>query len=132
MAIGVLGWKNALGEGPDFEINTVYDLLDVIERKPGLYLGRAELTALWHFYHGFVTAVGACHLRFEKEQPPFDGFHDFVASHYGWFESTSGWRHMILNENDGDEAKSLDGFYSLLSRYRALGTNKGVPAPQQG
>lgn len=43
---GKLGWKNGLGEGPDLEIRTVYDFLDVLEQKPAVFLGEPSISAL--------------------------------------------------------------------------------------
>jgi hypothetical protein len=125
MATGILGWRNGLGEVTEFEVRTVYDLFDVIQKKPGLFLPEQSLSALWWFYHGYTSALFAYKLEFEPSALDFRQFHDFVASHYSWYESTAGWRNIILKENNDNECKAFDAFFTLLAQFREQGLTTG-------
>ena len=116
--VGNLGWKNALGEGSDFEVRTVYDFLDVIARKPGVFIGATSITALYWTLEGFTLALSAFQIGLGKEEPSFDSFHDFVAQHCGRDSSSPGWRQIILDASNGDEERAFAMFYALLKTYR--------------
>ena len=107
-----------LPEGPDFEIRTIYELLDVIERKPGLFIGERSVSALWSFTHGFLCATHAFAIDVAPESPPFHEFHAFVASNVDAVPSGAGWRTLLLEASGGDEARAFDRFYELLRVYR--------------
>ena len=117
--IGKLGWKNPLGEGIEFEVRTLYDAIDVIERKPAIFIGEASISALFWTINGFRLAVGAFDVAIGLEEPPFRGFHDFVANAYGYRSSSAGWRAMLLEQSHGDEHAAYDAFFTILRRYRA-------------
>jgi hypothetical protein len=91
-------------------------LLDVIREKPALYLGEHSLTGLWHFLHGFHSAERIHDLEAASQMPT--DFHDWVAYRLHYFESTSGWRRMILDQIP-DERAALERFYELLDEHRA-------------
>ena len=44
-----------------------------------------------------------------------------VAKRFGWYESTAGWCHIIVQECGGDECKALDRFFELVEEYRQSG-----------
>ncbi len=113
-----MGWRNGLGKGPDFEIRTAYDLFDVIERKPVLFIGEQTLSALQHFYLGYCCAMNSYGVEFHEAIPDFGGFHDYVALYYKWRESTAGWRNIILQECSMNEGQAYGRFFDLLRNYR--------------
>jgi len=95
----------------------------MIRKRPGLYLGSPSITALYHYLHGFSSALdrlGNIGLTVRLLPLPFSYFHSFVANHYDWFESTSGWCNIILQENDLDEEKSLETFFELFDKFMSL------------
>jgi len=104
-------------------------LLDAIRETPPLYLGERSLTALWHFLHGFAFAE---HIhRAETVIELSNDFHEWVAYRLHYYESTKGWRQMIL-EQTLDESAAFDRFYELLDDHRArqprvVGTIEGHP-----
>jgi hypothetical protein len=91
-------------------------LLDVIRERPPLYLGEPSLTSLWHYLHGFVNAESVHRIEAVSQLP--DDFHEWVAYRLHYYESTKGWRRMIL-EQTVDESAALDRFYELLDDHRA-------------
>ena len=113
-----IGWSNVAGEGSSFEIRTVYELLDVIRKKTGIFIGRPSLTALSAYVDGFQSALCAIGAPLEDEHPPFQGFHDWIAVRYGYAESTLGWVHMLLESVEGNENAAFQRFFAELDEYR--------------
>jgi hypothetical protein len=90
-------------------------LIDVIREKPPLYIGERSLSALYSFLQGYATG-----LRFydiEAPHPLPSDFHEWVAYRLHFFESTSGYRNMILKRVP-DESAALDRFFELLDEHR--------------
>jgi hypothetical protein len=90
-------------------------LLDVIRETPALYLGELSLTGLWHFLHGYHEAELVNGIKAVRQIP--NDFHDWVAYRLHYFESTSGWRRMILGQVP-DEAAAFKRFFELLDDHR--------------
>ena len=65
------------------EIRTIYDLLDLIRVRSGMWIGFPSITRLELFIAGFQTGVRAAHASLDQESPPFPGFHDWVAARLG-------------------------------------------------
>jgi hypothetical protein len=90
-------------------------LLEVIREKPAMYLGERSLSALQHFLAGYGYALFVHDVPHEFQLPR--DFHDWVAYRLHFFESTSGYRNMIL-KHVRDEAAALDRFFELLDKHR--------------
>ena len=73
----------------------LYDLLEKISVRTGMYIGDQKLENLMAFLEGYHFAMGSVG-AIENSQPDFRGFHNWVAAKYGFYESTSGWANMIL------------------------------------
>lgn len=98
-------------------MTSIYELLEMIRPKPQMYLGQRSLTALKGFIGGYDFAKEEKDILVEEEIPPFRQFHDWVARYYKWYESTAGWKNIILQEV-GDEAKACDVFFELLELFK--------------
>jgi hypothetical protein len=91
----------------------LYDFLDLIRTRPGMWLGESKISLMQPYIEGFLRAQNG-----EIEhQPPFGGFHDFVGNYFGRY-STPGWKNMILEANNGDENEALNQFFVLLDAFR--------------
>ena len=95
----------------------IYTFLSHVEKRPAMYFGKKSVSLLRAYLEGFLSALRAYDLPTESE-PPFYGFHDWVALRLGYYESTLGWSNMLLEAADGDEAKALDNFFVLLEEYK--------------
>lgn len=91
-------------------------LLELIRERPALYLGENSLTGLWHFLRGYRMAEGD-HGIDDVIHLPTDIF-DWVAYRLHYYDSTSGWRQMILGRVP-DERAALKRFWELLDDHRA-------------
>jgi hypothetical protein len=91
----------------------LYDSLDKMRERPAMYLGSHSITRLEAFISGFYEGS-----NYEiTENPPFDGFNDFVGKFYGKY-TTAGWKNLILADHYGNEHEALDRFFVLLDEFR--------------
>jgi hypothetical protein len=114
---------------------SIYTVLDAVRLRPGLYIGKVSPEHLFVFLGAYQMAMQHAGLE-EISEPPFDGFHDWVATRFGFFESTAGWANMIMavglglnpknilwenydaNATDETHQQALDTFFTLLDHYR--------------
>ena len=107
---------------PDFTEtqDSVYDLLELIHLRPGMWVAEPELVRVYAFLVGYGAALGRQRLMFRSVAPEFHGFHDWIAKRLGYGESTSGWYNMI-RRRCSSEREAFDRFYELLAEFRASG-----------
>lgn len=98
--------------------NNIYDLLDRMRQRPGLYLGVKSISRLSAFLDGYVLAFDDASLALEMGDPSFARFSEWVAQTQGQPESIASWNDLILWEVD-DEEIAVDEFYKLLDKFRA-------------
>jgi len=105
-------------QAPEY-INTLYELFDLVRQRPAMYFGSGKLSDFRAFLAGFQVAQDLHEVDFAaKEEPDFGRFSEWVAQHYGWEESTAGWKNIILHEV-GDEEDGLTQFFRLVDDFRA-------------
>ena len=74
---------------------SIYRAIDIVRRRPGMYIGDPSPEKLLVFLWGYMLAMGHAGLE-DKSEPSFQGFHNWVAKRFGFYESTAGWPNMIL------------------------------------
>jgi hypothetical protein len=74
---------------------TIYKVIDIVRRRPGMYIGDPSPEKLDVYLHGYRAAMHHAGKR-DASDPPFHGFHLWVARRLGFGESTAGWSNMIL------------------------------------
>jgi hypothetical protein len=95
---------------------SIYDMIDAIRKRPGLYIGTRSIIRLHAFLGGYAAGMGR--VRFTaRDVEHFQKFHDWVAYRLGVGESTSGWCNMILDKSAND-ADAFDRFFVLLDEFR--------------
>ncbi len=114
-----------------------YAVLEKIERRPSMYIGKSSLWSLKSFLDGYTLAMCDAGVT-DIAEPDFHGFHAWVAKKFGFYEATAGWANMILAVALGYDAKTIDWevyadsiskteheeslnmFWKLLLEYRGL------------
>lgn len=91
-------------------INNIYDLIDLMKERSGMFIGENKISAMSSFLDGYQFCARTHNIKQEKVFPPFWYFHEWAIETYKWYESTAGWKTIILQENDNDEAKALTVF----------------------
>jgi hypothetical protein len=95
---------------------SIYDLLDAIRKKPGLFVVEPSIFRLQSFITGHAAGLGRVGYSM-RDAADFFRFHDWVARRLGYFESTSGWANMIRDKSASD-AEAFRQFYILLDEFR--------------
>ncbi len=98
--------------------DSIYDLLERIHRRPGMWIAEPELVRVYAFLVGCEAALGRQRLALRSVAPEFHGFHDWIAKRLGYGGSASGWYNMIRGRCSS-EREAFDRFYELLAEFRA-------------
>ena len=96
------------------------ELIDLqsFRTKAAMYIGEKKISVLAGFFNGWDFCLNCHEIKEQRLSPVSREFSDFVAKHFGWFESTAGWKNIILKESEGDEAKAVEEFFELYDEYR--------------
>jgi hypothetical protein len=89
-------------------------LLEVIRERPAMYLGQRSLSALSSYLQGYRMALSVYDIQ-SPTLPP--DVHDWVAYRLHFYESTSGYRNLILKRVP-EESAALDRFFELLDEHK--------------
>ena len=92
-------------------------LWEQIRKKPGLYLGECSITALYHAITGYNWALGTHHIENDDTLRLPEDFHEWVAYRLHFYESTSGWKNMLLKICENEEA-AFQRFFELLDEHQ--------------
>lgn len=91
-------------------------LISRLKNRPGMYLGRIELTRFINWVVGYACALTTTRLYSERVLLP-DGLNDYAAMKYlGHTRTSLNCFHIIL-EKEPDEEKAFDLFWELLDEY---------------
>ena len=104
-------------------MNYLFEEIETIRQRPGLYIGNNSATAMYHYLGGFMAAMHRLRAEDKATQLlplPFMFFNDYVSNHYCGKQSAMGWCSIILEKNSFDEEKSLEIFFELFSKFKTL------------
>lgn len=102
-------------------------LFKLIRERPALYIGARSLSALSSFLLGYEFGLRVHGIHTPHLLPP--DFNDWVAYRLHFFESTNGYRKMIM-KRVSDESLALDRFFELLDELH--GRSPKIVAIVQG
>ena len=93
----------------------LYDLLERIKKRPGMYLGKPSITRLNMLLTGYSMARIELDLPPTKQEEEFGGFQDWIEERYK-ITSTHGWDSIILFYS-ADERDALSNFFQLFEQF---------------
>jgi len=94
----------------------LYDLLQRIKQRPGMYLGRCSITRLRMLIMGYSMSRGELGLSTTKQEKEFGKFQQWIQEKFK-IASTQGWDSIILFFS-ADERDAFDKFYKLFEEFR--------------
>ena len=97
-------------------MDKLYNILQKIKKRPGLYLGIKSLTRLSAFIDGFEFCM---YDSGEKKSKLFDGFDEYIRERYG-IHTTPGTEDIILFFALFDEGLAFDRYFELLDEFLKL------------
>jgi hypothetical protein len=101
-------------------MTNMYDLIDLMKVRTGMYLGESKISNMSSFLDGYLFCSQIHNIKQEKVFPPFWYFHEWAKEKYNWYESTAGWKNIILQENNNDEEAVLNVFFDLMDDFKTL------------
>lgn len=100
----------------------LYQILEKIQVRPGMYIGRASVSDLFIFLAGYKIARRELGIELTEEEKDFcDNFHDFVEQKYKLHTSNS-WAKIIMLYCQ-DEKAGLERFFKLLDEFKTRDKN---------
>ena len=100
----------------DFKSEYLYDMLQNIKQRPGMYLGKCSITRLSMLLAGYAMARAELGLPVTEQEKAFGGFQDWIQERYK-ITSTHGWDSIILFYS-ADERDALNKFFELFEKFR--------------
>lgn len=98
-------------------MSKLFEILHKIKSKPGMYIGRASVSDLFHFLVGFKTALRELEVKATEEEMDFyQEFQPWVQKKYHVSTSNS-WAKIIML-HCGSEQEGFNAFYRLLYEFQ--------------
>jgi len=97
-------------------MTNLYDLLQKIQAKPGMYIGSPNINDLLIFLCGYQHACEEMGLTETEQETEFAQFQPWLQARFGVNTSAS-WARIILLYSS-DEADAFKNFFELLSEFR--------------
>ncbi len=94
----------------------VFELLDQIQKKPGLYLGYPTVTGLYMFLNGYSYARQDQGLPLTQQEKSFEQFQGWIQQRFQ-IKATVSWAKIILLHT-ADERSGFERFFDLLAQFR--------------
>ena len=107
-------------EKPFKYTESIFDLMNEenFRKRTAMYIGEKKINILKGFIDGYFYGLDVKEIHLRESEPKFEKFSDWVANHFNWYESTAGWKNIILKECDGDEKLSVDKFFELYDKFK--------------
>ncbi|MFB2894120.1 hypothetical protein ACE1CI_14515 [Aerosakkonemataceae cyanobacterium BLCC-F50] len=100
----------------DVKTEYLYNLLERIKERPGMYLGKRSITRLNMLLIGYSQARMELGLPRTKQECEFDNFQEWIQERYN-ITSSHGWDSIILFYS-ADERDALEKFFELFEKFR--------------
>jgi hypothetical protein len=97
-------------------MTNLYDLLQKIQAKPGMYIGSPNINDLLMFLCGYQHACEEMGLPETEQEIEFAQFQPWLQARFGVNTSAS-WARIILLYSS-DEADAFNNFFELLAEFR--------------
>ncbi|NMG18980.1 hypothetical protein [Brasilonema bromeliae] len=105
-------------------MSKLFEILQKIKAKPGMYIGRASVSDLFHFLVGFKTALRELGVEATEEEINFyREFQPWVQKKYHVSTSNSWAKIIMLHCTNEQEGFSV--FYKLLDEFQNREKNLG-------
>jgi hypothetical protein len=97
-------------------IVTIYDLLDIVRERPGMWIGSPNIEYLFVWIQGVHAGAHIAGDPLTGGTPDFHG-----SARTGRAASTTGWSAMLLDACGGDTESAFERFWLVLDAFRAAG-----------
>lgn len=96
----------------------IYNILDKIEKNPGMILGEYSFKALYFFVLGYGEGYSLAGGALESGEPPFQEFGKWLNIKLDLPPNVKNWYQIIRDEYQ-DDAAAMRQFFVLLTEFRS-------------
>ncbi|MBE9238326.1 hypothetical protein IQ227_20450 [Anabaena aphanizomenioides LEGE 00250] len=108
----------------------IYEVLQKIKHRPGMYIGNSSITILRHFLVGYKFARNELGVELNQEESDFyENFQPWIQQHFNVRTSNS-WANIILLFTR-DEKDAFNRFFTLLEEFKQRDQNQDNKAMQK-
>ncbi|OUL26906.1 hypothetical protein BV372_26135 [Nostoc sp. T09] len=94
----------------------LYEMLERIKQRPGMFLGKTSITQLRAFLDGYMSSRADLGLPPTQQEIQFNQFQDWIQTRFK-ITSSHGWDSIILFYS-ADEKDALNNFFELFEQFR--------------
>ena len=95
----------------------LFEILDKIKNKPGMYIGNSSVSDLFIFLAGYKTARRELGIEPTAEEIEFyQNFHEFIETKYQ-VKTANFWAKIIMLYSR-DEKEGFENFFNLLTEFK--------------
>ena len=99
-------------------IMDISNKIDMIRRRPGMFIGGNSITALWHYLNGYQAAERENAIYRKDGMFPLNFQYMHAYTEYRLrTHDTRGWYYLILNSCNGVEDAALQKFFELYDGF---------------
>jgi hypothetical protein len=106
----------------------LYQLLQEIKTRPGMFLGNCSITRLRSFLDGYRSARADLGLPLTEQEKAFNEFQTWLQRRFK-INSTQGWDSILLLHST-DERAALNHFFELFDQFQ-MGEVAAHPASRK-
>ena len=96
-------------------MDNLYDLLQLIREKPGMYLGRPSIEALYMFLTGYNFARRQLNVPLSEQEIAFQHFQPWLQRYYA-IKTSQSWSG-IIQAQTANEVEAFKRFFELLTLF---------------
>jgi hypothetical protein len=108
-----------MGSYRDRPVVTIYDMLDIVRERPGMWFGASDIENLFVWIQGFRAGTVVAGDPVTLGDPNFGEFDDWVAGRLGRTKSGYSWAMMLTEACGGDPERAFERFWVELDAFRA-------------
>lgn len=112
------GWWLEIQKKNEFKINNIYQIFDLIQLRPALFIGRKSLSNLSGFLSGINFGYQIASNEMNNSFQFSNELSYYIQSRYGAMPYTR-----ILEECENDEEKAFDTFFAVLEEFKLENEN---------
>ena len=100
---------------------SILNMIDLIQKRPGMFIGSNSITALFHYLNGYHAAEleNGIYRKGAFFPLPFKYMHEYTG--YRLKEhNNAGWCYQILNSCNGAEDIALQKFFEFYNDFKQV------------
>ncbi len=94
----------------------IYELIEKIQKRPSMYLGKPSISNLRAFLAGYNFSRRAMNIPQTEQEIKFENFQEWIQNKFN-ITSSQSWDNIIIFYSE-DEKDALNQFFDLFEEFR--------------